>query len=376
MLSMREPDIFNFRGNLQVLRHARTKRETIEGQFAGLPNSQTGKREKLNGKIATQRARERRAVLKLLAGGITVAGGVAVAGAVGTMVLSSDKQPEADTPETVSPKLPFGIDATENNYLTEEHARALYDQAFDLVMADVPDDFYIEDPASKDYPISALSMIKNFRQQHVKWATIHGKQYVAIEPGNSGGGWMSIVTPDNESFAGLPQALSIDSQAGVIVLRIKAFPCTKEWAGIFLVHELVHLYDRVAGLEAYNPSREEFLLGEVRSFTFETEIADRLSKGAYRTALDRLISDLKFQNPDQCIEAAGRNPDFMERIHARLDNIITGENSKSPEEEAMRDAFYLISLGFRIIETNPQLSSDYREFVRFYEKVHAGFAGQ
>jgi hypothetical protein len=217
--------------------------------------------------------------------------------------------------------------------------RALYENGYSAVMNAVPID-------STDRKYKRLLDLKKIKEKFVRWAGIGEKGYYALESGPSAGAWIAIIPPDHVLAQKQEFTLLIDAAPNMTVLRIKPDKITEIWAGIFLIHELSHLADRITKFESLNPTREEFLLGEGRAYELESQASNLVSRGAFEHRLDTTLAAWKFSTVKALVDK------LMTLEHAdvvALDNVVTREEPKSEAEASLRLGFYSIALFSRFL---------------------------
>jgi hypothetical protein len=236
-----------------------------------------------------------------------------------------------------------------NSQYVPQHFRAHYEAGFSRVMAFVPD--------IADRPQYApLVGIKHFKEDKVRWAKIEGDSFVALEPGSAKGGWIAVIPSGHEMLTTQENTYQIDENTSLNALRIKPEKISEFWAGVFLVHELSHLADRVFEVEPVNPTRKEYLLGEARAYNLEMMLADLVSKGAYQKRLDTILGKWKPVSAKFLIEKMLSN-DFPEL--RTLDTVVSKEKAESPVEYDLRSGFHVLSMYIRYSENQAAGEEDF-----------------
>ena len=123
----------------------------------------------------------------------------------------------------------------------------------------------------------------------------------------------------------------------------------REGAGLFLTHELSHLADRVLKVEPPNPTRAQFLMGELRAYDLELMAADLVSAGRLRRGLDALLDDWQLESLERVTERCGR---MEPRESASLNTAISGGDPQSAAEGRLRNGFFAAALVLRFSERN------------------------
>lgn len=246
---------------------------------------------------------------------------------------------------TTAPVQQKAIAAIEDPDMVSARLRNTYEAGFSRVVAALPPS--ATEKTSPNFPLAALG---KFKREYVAWAKLNGRNYSALGNGYSGGGWLAIVPQGNEIIADMLSPLQMDPSTTLNVVQIKSEEMTELWAGIFLTHELSHLADRIYGIEPVVPTRQEFLMGEVRAYALELMAADLLAKGELRNTLDTLIARWKPANLD---ELQARLPAMTQEDFALLNSVMQGGEPKSDAEVGLRAGFYLAALLIRFSEVNP-----------------------
>lgn len=234
--------------------------------------------------------------------------------------------------------------------------RAHYENGFSKVMAFVPD-------VANSPEYAPLVGIKHFKERKVWWAKIEGDSFVALEPGNAKGGWIAIVPPGHEMLTTQKNTYQIDENTSLNALRIKPEKISEFWAGVFLVHELSHLADRVFGIEPVEPTRKEYLLGEMRAYNLELMLANLVSSGTYQKRLDTILDKWKPASAEVLIEKM-LNGEFPEI--RTLDAAVSNEKAESQTEYNIRSGFHVLSMYLRYSEIQ---SFGEEDFLRGLNKI-------
>jgi len=220
--------------------------------------------------------------------------------------------------------------------------RALYDSGFNHIMAAVPDN-------AQSLGLSPLQGLGRFRTQRVAWAGMKGNAYYAIEPGRSDGGWLVIVPSGSDVLKSMKSTLEMDPGPTVAAVLIKQEKVSEVWAGLFLTHELSHLADRVLKVEPPNPTRAQFLMGELRAYDLELMGADLVSAGRLRQHLDAILDRWQLESvasvTERCVHLGP--PEL-----AALNDAVPGGDPQSAAEARLRGGFFAAALVLRFSERN------------------------
>lgn len=244
----------------------------------------------------------------------------------------------------------------ESPYLGEEVIRDLYDKGFEFLMHGVP-----ENPTDED--LQVLRNFQLFRQNEVMWVQLTpAGQYLALGEGTLKPAFMAVVPKE---FPGLQNksVLGINyKNTGRPVLQVKPVPITPEWAGIFQLHELVHLIDRVKGFEPPNPTQEQYLNGEARAFSVEILGAVHMTKGEFSKAIDYVIEQYGLKSLQDFLSLlnSDRKHKFMLDLRRFPGSTVTPTPPQSENEDALRVAFCMTAVGQQLIQNQnkPQSEKD------------------
>jgi len=220
--------------------------------------------------------------------------------------------------------------------------RVLYDEGFSLVMRS-----FLNNSTNPKYRL--LSDIKRFREQAVRWARFDGDRYHALEAGRTDGAWLAIIPVGRSRAQERRNTLQIESNPNIHVVRIQPDKITRIWAGIFLIHELSHLADRVTQFEPVRPTREQYLHGEARAYKLELMSVNLVSQDAFDRRLDTILEGWRAPSTETLV---GKLKAIQGSELNILDSVVTDERSKSDSEKGLRSGFYVLALFLRFVEKN------------------------
>lgn len=232
-----------------------------------------------------------------------------------------------------------------NQDITEE-LRARYDKGFARVVASLPED-------AESSPYGAVWLIARFKGQNVAWAGLRGNAYYAIESGPWPAGWLAVVPPGNFILSHMNSALDIDPSTTINVLRIKPDKVTELWAGLFLVHGLSHLADRVTGVEPPDATHQQYLMGELRAYNLVLLAASLVSGGVLDRHLDEVLGCWR---PVSIEGLADRLQAMDSTDIAYLDSSVPAGSPESEAEATLRADFYRLTLALRYAEVHYELA--------------------
>jgi len=224
------------------------------------------------------------------------------------------------------PTVGAALDSASDTLL--DRLRAIYDSGFAHVMAAVPDS--AAEPGL--WPLWALG---RFKRNAVSWARLIGNGYYPLQEGPAAAGWLAIVPPGHRMLRSMPSGLALDPSPTIHVVRIRPDEVTPTWAGLFLVHEVMHLADRALGAEPPRPTRHQFLMSEFRAYELELLAADRLSAGRLRLALDIALDVTQPTSLQSLVSearalAAAQHEAFAALISPERPNSSTSMHSCAP----------------------------------------------
>lgn len=212
-----------------------------------------------------------------------------------------------------------------------------------------------------------LRGIGEFWRGSVAWAEATGGGYRPLEPQRSGAGrpargesgeparpgwpgrqgprgWVAVVPANLSLSPGRGPLLQVEPARGGDVIRIRPERVTEAWAGLFLVHELAHLADRVLWGETSWRSRHHFLEAELRAVELEFAAATAISGGALPRHLDAALAAMR---PGDMLELLDRTLDLTD---AALDALVPPDLDAppaSPAERVLRHQFLRAALVLR-----------------------------
>lgn len=230
------------------------------------------------------------------------------------------------------------------NLRSEEEVRSLYEEGISHVLGKVSN----YPKPGEHHSSDLLRELKRFRNERARWAAFDGDAIIALESGSMSDAWMAVIPPTHRLMQS-HRSLMVDNVGNSFAFLIPAYDYTKEWAGIAGIHEFRHLHDYCTGLEPRNPTRKEYIDGEVRAYTVELGAADVYSKGTFIQALDEVLTQCNLSQ-QQLVAIEKNEPGMLTAISVNLDLYITAEPPRSESEAAVRRGFYLMALALRLAE--------------------------
>lgn len=255
--------------------------------------------------------------------------------------VSKKTRPSYEPLPTIPPPRP-----TNRRYPTVSPAqqRVNFDKGFEIIMGDIP--HRTDDPNLKQ-----LSEIRQFRDTMVMWVGLRGNAYYALENGHRGMAGLAVVPPGHDLAKGEPNMVELDPSPENNILKIQPQKITPEWAGILLVHELSHLQDRAYDLEPRQPTREEWLGGEVDAYMIEVKAIDHFTQGAFEKAVKEQIKRFNLTVDKVFTMPHSHQKGEWGKIMASLNATITSKPSLGPGEEGARCTLFQLAICFEIIDS-------------------------
>lgn len=254
----------------------------------------------------------------------------------------------------------------------EAKYRELYDRGFAKLMASIPD----QAPADASEAIRTLSFFKNFGTSGVSWSLLDAstKGYSSVESGLRVGSWKAIIPPELIKDYEADPLLHIDGSSSINVLQIQPAEVSEEWAGIFLVHELVHLFDREKKIEPLHPDRLQYLAGEARAYKVELLAVNYVSEGQYSRVMEEELTRLGITSLDGIYKIyESKRLEEFEASFIKLDQTIGSGPPKSTKEKGNRSGFHIMAMGRYLIDkTHPEGEGKTQAFKAFIEKIMVG----
>lgn len=243
-----------------------------------------------------------------------------------------------------------------SEFLDPAEVREIYNQGFDMIMNSIPD----TPPEGANFFAAFLSTVKLFRKNMTRWVELQGDSYIALEDGFKNFAWLCAMPPDSQHTRDMIYTLQLDPKPENNILKIKPAAITKTWAGLGLIHELSHLFDRVLHLESPTSRGEEFFMGELRAFMAELGAANHHTKGKFSLGMGQVLDKYNISGSADLYKKIHSGDEIIfEKINEHLDPIITEERALSLDERGLRNGFYQIVLGFEAINKENNVENDY-----------------
>lgn len=218
-----------------------------------------------------------------------------------------------------------------------QDVRLDYDRGFDQVAALLPEN-------SQDPGHATLGQVIKFRKWGAVWAELASDDLRTIEEGYWNASLIVVVPPGHEALDHMVATLQVDVLPEVILLAIKPERVSERWAGLFMIHELSHLMDRAVGTEPRNPTREQFLQGELRAYEIEVTAANLVSNSALGKQIDHWLEKWRPSTHEELLERARS---MGASVMASLETSMGSTRPLSEAELSMRFGFYVMAFLLR-----------------------------
>lgn len=195
--------------------------------------------------------------------------------------------------------------------------------------------------------INVLDAIKNTLYPNIFWGYIDkaGKMY-ALTSGHKSGLWVLFTNPDHPGLKTKSSTLWTGKQDSLIAVTVRPDLMTERWAGIFLIHELVHGLEKIYMKDA-KPEASEYL-----AYMVEMDIYNLLTHGKLNSVLDNKLNKFSLKEHDQLLELYDSNKNKVYDFIYSIDKELNEPKPKSSAEEEMRIGFYLMAATIRIGQNN------------------------
>lgn len=291
---------------------------------------------------------------------------IALAGvAIPLSVKHCSEQSEQDKMKKKTALHSYGIDESKipEVYMTLDQALGVYKQSLEEALSLSQED-------AKYLTAKEQEMVKRIQDAYrnkVTWMHVSGNDYVAAETAKWKGSGIAIIPEGHRLMTQNKEAFVQHREpgSGMQVIQVKPVAISKAWAGIILGHELVHLDDRTSGRESHPPKAHEYLQGEVRAFDFERTLAKKMSQGKFTPAVQGLIEKYQLRSFQDYINIFRNFKKYGDDINLTLSMAFGGVSPSSQSEQALRNAFYLVSIGFQVIENTVPPDQQETEKVKF-----------
>ena len=244
------------------------------------------------------------------------------------------------------------------------------DESVKKVMAGLPSlDLKATESRMKKEPtaLNHLTLLKAFYDS-VSWAEIKdGGEIISMSNGYTNGVWIAFYQDDKRAQA---QAYTLSiARENPNILTIKSTNFQSDWFGIFLVHEISHLFDYATGIEPANPNRLQYINGEAVAYLSEKELLNYYTKGKFDQAITNFIQLHQLNNLDQAKtfwQKLRFDNSAYDAMTAFFTQALSMPQPQNREEEGLCMFLFQVSVTFRIIDhTYPDRDNldKYREYL-------------
>lgn len=222
---------------------------------------------------------------------------------------------------------------------TVEEARANFDAGLKSVAASLT--------KQQDASTARAREAYAFRVNRVRWATLEGDVVISLESGSKSDGWLVLVPPNHPYTKTQRNVFQTEARNPLAVVRIRPERIATPWTGVFAMHEVSHLMDRVTGVEPMGAPDIEFLRGEIRAVRIEMEIVDAMTEGGFGKTLDSLIDGYRVTDAKQCFE---HGQGLKDDAYRALDQTMGAVAAESEADIGLRGGMFATSLFVRCID--------------------------
>lgn len=224
---------------------------------------------------------------------------------------------------------------------TTQDALSIYKDGIQKIMATLPD------VADENNPLFPLVIIRDRVYSKMSWGYIDvNGSMIALEDGSRSGSWVMFYKENHPALKQRNNTLSTMTQGSIVTVVVRPDLISERWAGIFMVHEMSHVLERMYKTKI-QPHESEYY-----AYTVEKIAYNYLSNGNLDKVLDEFLHRNNILNHQALIELAKQPENFKNKIKYEIDQPLDEKNSMSLTENEMRSSFYLMALSIRIGENN------------------------
>ena len=219
-------------------------------------------------------------------------------------------------------------------------AIAAYKKGAEQIMGVIPDNI-----SDRDNDLFPLSFIKREVFPITGWGHIQrDNQMIALSNGKIGGCWIMFYNHDHSNLEIPGPTLMTSRIDGLVTVVARPDRISEKWAGIFLVHELSHVYDELSGVS--HPSG----FSELVAYDLEMRAYNLLSKNKFTPLLDEIIHSKNLQTVAELATDIKNDSKHLRMIITKIESRLNEVPALSISERQMRDGFFVTSLAIRIGE--------------------------
>jgi hypothetical protein len=252
----------------------------------------------------------------------------------------------------------------------EAKFRKLYNEGFELMLADVPE----QPNRAKNEQEKRLAMTKYFRHNMMAWTRLVGESVRTIEEGKRIDGVVAMIPPGHKYHPIEGRIMALEKWLSVNLLLIRPYEINKEWAGILMV-------DGVSGL-LYRADASRKRNGK-GNFKNDERVTNAAGLYGLRQAVDciarfaddplfeevsRIFLRMRFKTIDDAVRWVNQ-PQSAVYLATKFDPLITSKKPKSPKEVKVRLHYYNM-LFLRLIVGMMFPDKDIEQVNREFEKAY------
>lgn len=231
------------------------------------------------------------------------------------------------------------ITASDSEQLKAAAIQKTYVNGFALIMDGVAS----SNP--KDEKLERLAEVKKY-YQYVKWATYDsdGAEIRYIANSNVRFPYVTVM-PRKSDWQNMPNVIAeVRTSEYANLLTIKPVKVTKVWAGLTLVHNIIHLLDATIK-EPVDDYGKYSLESEVVAINTQILAADFYSKGEFIKKIKEITEQKKLTDSNTALffMAGSDNLAWASKI---LDPVLFKGETYSADEKTEREYFYTLSIVF------------------------------
>ena len=190
-----------------------------------------------------------------------------------------------------------------------------------------------------------LKFLEKAYNENCVWAKVNNddNQIISLTSGTPSI-IIAIYEPDNPILKQPRNTMFTVNQHGQTIIQIRPDIISQEYAGIFLIHELVHAVDFSTNTKSFSSD-----FNEMKAYFQEKYISNIYFNGKYDEALDNILKMFKINNFHDFLEARSTDNKryTFDNELMKIDKFIGASKPESNAEAEMRLGFYLVSLEIR-----------------------------
>lgn len=235
------------------------------------------------------------------------------------------------------------VDASKiKRFASVKEAARTYQQGLQQIFKDVPVNIY--DPSHR---LFQLSLLKREVYKRLFWGYIRAdNRMISLGAGEKSGAWAVVFSFDHPELKRRGNTLTALRLNSISHVKIRPEKVSQRWAGIFMVHEMSHLFEYLTYGVRDQDSTEYY------AYDYEKRALNYLTKNMFDNVLDRIIQEYKLQTHKSLHAMRKDNLQKFTPMLEEIESVLKEKPALSIAEREMRDGFYLMSLHLRISELN------------------------